>query len=170
MLPSEPMHIPPATAEDHAAMDAVAAKMESLGGDVPSAMRLQHVFHAGVYARTLFMPKGTMIVSDVIRIPTLLIVSGDVAITNCRTACRIRGYEVLTGAEMRQGIIRAFEDSYLTMVFATRAKTVEEAEAEFALRPDRLLRIEGGPHERSNHGRSDQRVGCGGDVQGQARG
>ena len=170
MLPSEPMHIPPATVEDHAAMDAVAAKMESLGGDVPSAMRLQHVFHAGVYARTLFMPKGTMIVSDVIRIPTLLIVSGDVAITNCRTACRIRGYEVLTGAEMRQGIIRAFEDSYLTMVFATRAKTVEEAEAEFALRPDRLLRIEGGPHERSNHGRSDQRVGCGGDVQGQARG
>lgn len=164
------MHIPPATAEDHAAMDAVAAKMESLGGDVPSAMRLQHVFHAGVYARTLFMPKDTMIVSDVIRIETLLIVSGDVAITNCRTACRIRGYEVLTGAEMRQGIIRAFEDSYLTMVFATRAKTVEEAEAEFALRPDRLLRIEGGPHERSNHGRSDRRVGCGGDVPGQARG
>lgn len=166
MLPSEPTHIPPATAEDHAAMDAVAAKMASMGGDVPSAMRLQHVFHAGVYARTLFMPKDTMIVSDVIRIETLLIVSGDVAITNCRSTCRIRGYEVLTGAEMRQGIIRAFEDSYLTMVFATQAKTVEEAEAEFALRPDRLLRIEGGPHERSNHGRCDLGVGCGGDVSG----
>lgn len=109
------------------------------------AMRMNHIFHAGCYARTLFVPKGVIFASDCIKIETVLIVSGDAVFTDTEKAFRIQGYGVLTGAPMRQSIVRTLEDTYFTMVFATKAKTQEEAEAEFALHPDQLLSIKESP-------------------------
>ena len=42
---------------------------------------------------------------------------------------------------MRQSIVRTFADTVFTAIFATNAKTQEEAEAEAVFRPDRLLKL-----------------------------
>ena len=109
------------------------------------SFRMEHVFHAGCYARTVFIPKGVIFASDCIKIPTILIVQGHAVFTDTENTFRIHGYRVLTGAPMRQSIVRTLDDTFFTMVFATKAKTQTEAEAEFALHPDQLLSIKESP-------------------------
>ena len=41
------------------------------------------------------------------------------------------GYSVLKGMDGRRQVFSAFEDTYITMFFASNASTVEEAEKEF---------------------------------------
>lgn len=117
--------------------------------DESGKAEMHHVFHAGVYVRSLFVPKDMIVANDVIKVPTVLIVSGDCLITDTETTRRITGYEVLLGAPMRQCIVRTLQDTWFSMVYATDAKTVQEAEAEFASDPSSLLRIGETRNERS---------------------
>ena len=128
----------PATLHDR--MDRIGdAFREASEGD--EGCTFEHLFHAGCYVRTMRVPKDKVFVSEQMRIATVLIVSGDCAFTDTETAVRITGYKVLTGAPMRQSIVRTFEDTVFTAFFATNAKTQDEAEAEAVFRPDRLLHI-----------------------------
>ena len=71
--------------------------------DLPQAqIRTEHHLHAGVYSRTIYIPKGVLII----------------------------------GVEMQ---FLATEDTWATMFFATKAKTIEEAEKEFCSDPKQLL-------------------------------
>lgn len=138
MLTNRIEGVPP---ELRSRMDKVADWMKANGGDKGEGCELEHVFHAGCYVRTLRVPKGRWFVSECLRIPTVLIVSGDAAFTDTENTFRITGYKVLTGAPMRQSIVRTFADTVFTAIFATDAKTQEEAEAEAVFRPDRLLKL-----------------------------
>lgn len=145
---------------------------------------MTHTFHAGVYARTLFIPKDMIAANEVIKIATILIVDGDCLITDTETTRRIRGHEVLLGAPMRQCIVRTLQDTTFTMIFATKAKTVEEAEAEFAVNPSNLLKIGEKRDERSIGYNGSRRSyecgkcnllgqaseGCGGSIESAAAG
>lgn len=90
-----------------------------------------HHFHAGLYARTICIPAGVMITGALIRIPTLLIVSGHVKVFIGGEVVELQGYHILPGQAGRKQAFLALEDTHLTMCFATAAKTVEEAETEF---------------------------------------
>lgn len=103
-------------------------------------LRLEHEFWAGLYARTLFVPKGVMITGVCIRIPTLLIVSGDVLALGDAGFERFTGYRVLRGQAGRRALFVAVEDTAMTMLFATRARTLDEAEREFTDTPEELRR------------------------------
>ena len=118
--------------------------------DESDRMSMRHDFHAGMYVRTLFVPAGMIVANDLIKIPTVLIVSGDCVITDTESTVRINGYEVLLGAAARQCVVRTLRDTYFSMCFATHAKTVEEAEKEFATHPETLLPIKEKPHERNS--------------------
>lgn len=90
-----------------------------------------HAFHAGMYARTIMVPAGAMITGALIKIPTLLILSGDASVIIDGEEVRISGYGVIPAAAGRKQVFLAHSDTYLTMVFATSATTIEEAEMEF---------------------------------------
>lgn len=90
-----------------------------------------HQFHAGVYARTICIPAGVLLTGALIKIPTVLIVSGDVVMYGGGGGTRVTGYRVLEAAAHRKMAFAAEADTYLTMIFATDATTVEDAEREF---------------------------------------
>lgn len=99
----------------------------------------QHAFHAGMYARTIKMAKDVILTGALIKIPTMLILNGDALVYREDGAHRYTGHHVLLGAAGRKTAFVALEDTYLTMVFPSEAKTVEEAEAEFTDDADRLM-------------------------------
>lgn len=92
---------------------------------------VQHVLHAGMYCRTVTVPAGVMITGCLVKIPTVLIVSGDCGIYIGTEFIRVRGYRVFSAAAHRKQIFIAKTDTHLTMCFLTDAKTVKQAEEQF---------------------------------------
>lgn len=117
--------LPPATPEMLDAVNELQARVMQ-AEQVP--IRTHHMFHAGLYARTILIPAGTVLVGALIKIPTLLIVQGDAEVNG---QGRITGYAILPGSAGRKQVYVTYQDTHVTMVFPTNAKTVEEAEREF---------------------------------------
>ena len=98
-----------------------------------------HHFHAGMYARTIRIPAGVMITGALIRIPTLLVVSGHVKVFIGGDVIELVGYHIVPGQAGRKQVFLALADTDLTMLFATAATTVEQAEAEFTEEAELLI-------------------------------
>lgn len=115
--------------------------LESLAEKQPQVpIRTEHTFHAGMYARTIYVPKGVMITGVLIKVPTLLICQGDVMIyVGGDAPLHATGYNVITAEAGRKQAFVAQGDMALTMLFPTKATTVEEAEEEFTDEADKLL-------------------------------
>ena len=117
-----------------------ARKLDDLFRRLPQIdIKTDHVLHAGLYARTVMVPEGTLLTGALIKIATLLIISGDVTISLGDRAERLTGYHVLAGAAGRKQGFVAHQDTQLTMVFVTDAETIEQAEQEFTDETDLLL-------------------------------
>ena len=91
----------------------------------------EHSLHAGLYARTLRLFPDAVITGALIKIPTLLITSGHCYVWLDGLVQENHGHVLMRAAAVRKTAFRAITDTSLTMCFATAAKTVEEAEAEF---------------------------------------
>jgi len=122
-------HRIPAMSE--AAIDAV-RHLESESIQEPQVpMRTQHQIHGGIYSRTVFIPAGHRITGALVKVPTTLVLQGRVVVFVGDQVVRFDGYHVLAASAGRKQIFVAETDTYLTMEFATNARTVEEAEREF---------------------------------------
>lgn len=97
-----------------------------------------HVIHAGMYARTMMMPKNTTIVGVLIKRATLVIVSGHAIAYIGDRAVELKGFNVIPASALRKQAFLALEETHITMLFPTSAKTVEDAEKEFTDEHDRL--------------------------------
>lgn len=115
--------------------------------------QMEHVLHAGMYARTCRLDAGVAIVSVLIKIPTMLIVRGGAHVFAGDRWYRIEGYQCMPASAGRKQVYVTFEPTEITMVFPSRARTVEEAEAEFTDEAAALLSR-----------RQDQQNNGGGDV------
>jgi hypothetical protein len=103
-------------------------------------IRTHHVIHGGQYHRTIKMPRGTVLISARIKIPTTVVLSGTLVITSDgETSATFDGYHVLPASANRKQAYYAVQDSWITMSFPTKATTVEEAEEEFTDDADQLL-------------------------------
>lgn len=121
-----------------------AAAVEALGQALeaefpPIHIETEHHLHAGMYSRTVYVPKGAAVVGLTVKVPTQLICCGHFRITDGGIMKELRGVHILDGMAGRRAAVYALENSSFTMCFATDAKTVEEAENEFTDEPDRLL-------------------------------
>lgn len=103
------------------------------------AIQTQHHFHAGLYSRTIRVPAGVMITGALIKIPTLLIVSGHVTVFIGGESIELQGYHIVPGQAGRKQVFLAHADTDLTMTFATQTETVDEAESEFTDQPTALM-------------------------------
>lgn len=116
-------------------------ELEKATGAMPQAeISTHHVLHGGLYARTVMIPAGVVITGALIEVATLLILDGDctVGLGDGRVE-HFEGRHVLPASAHRKQAFLARRDTHLTMVFATNAQSVEEAEDEFTREADRLM-------------------------------
>ena len=99
----------------------------------------QHILHGGMYARTVLVPKGAMLTGALIEVPTMLIVNGHAEVFIGEQSIVVEGYHCFAAATGRKQAFIAIEDTNLTMLFPTCAKTVEEAEEWFTDEAHMLL-------------------------------
>lgn len=102
-------------------------------------LNTENLIHAGTYARTITIPKGTVATGVLIVVPTIMIVQGDITLFFDGGDERLTGYHVFAMPPHRKSVGIAHEDTHVTMIFATNARTVAEAEAEFTTETDLLL-------------------------------
>ena len=99
----------------------------------------QSVLHAGTYCRTIRIPAGVAITGALVKIETVLIVSGSMLMTAGDKCLELEGYSVIRCPSGRKQIMLARSDCFVTMIFATSAKTTAEAEDEFTDEAERLM-------------------------------
>ena len=122
------------------------SRFEAVAATLPQVeIATHHVLHAGIYARTILVPAGTILTGALVDIATTIIVCGDctVALGDGRSE-RLTGYHVLPASGRRKQAYVAHADTWLTMSFATSAKTVDEAEDEFTAEAHRLMSRQSG--------------------------
>lgn len=106
--------------------------LEAITRDLPQVeIPTDHVLHGGMYARTIRIPAGVVLTGVFIRVPTLLVFDGNATVNAGDDAVTLVGHHVLAASAHRRQAFLAHDDTTLTMVFATQAKTVAEAEDEF---------------------------------------
>lgn len=110
------------------------------GAMLQAEIATHHVLHGGLYARTVLIPAGVIITGALVEVATTMIVSGDctVSLGDGRFQ-RYAGHHVLPASAHRKQAFLAHADTHLTMVFATDAQSVEEAEDAFTQEADRLV-------------------------------
>lgn len=91
----------------------------------------EHVLHAGMYARTMTLPPNGVMVGALIKIPTMVIVSGSCYVYTEEGPLHLEGYHVIPASANRKQVFMAQEETSITMFFPTQAETVEQAEQEF---------------------------------------
>ena len=107
-------------------------RFEAALGRCPQArLHTEHSFHAGIYTRTIKLPAGVALAGVTIKIPTVLIISGDVLTYGDNGTTRITGYHVTLGQPGRKQAFVALTDTWMTMMFATDAQEVDAAERQF---------------------------------------
>lgn len=90
-----------------------------------------HCLHAGVYSRTIKIPASIIITGALIKRSTQLVVCGHTIVFVGEETFDVCGYHLFAASAGRKQGFYAHSDTWLTMLFATQAQTVEEAEAEF---------------------------------------
>lgn len=101
--------------------------------------RTDHVLHAGLYSRTIHIPAGVLLVGVKIKRATLLIACGKFEVSTGEETVLLEGYHVIPASAGRKQAFFAHEDTWLTMLFDSRAETVEQAENEFTDEGKRLM-------------------------------
>ena len=119
--------VPACTSDMLKATQALQALLETL----PQVyLEPEESLHAGLYVRTVRVPKGTLLTGALIKIPTILIVAGSMKMTVGDQIEQVDGYRIFEGNAGRKTVFEALEDSVITMCFATNAPDFESALAE----------------------------------------
>lgn len=123
-----------------AAIDRVRALEHENALQPQTPIATHHLFHAGLYARTITIPEGVVLTGALIKRATVLILNGDASVaTGDEAAIRFTGYNVLPASPNRKQAFVAHSDTQLTMLFATDAQDVAEAEEQFTDEADLLF-------------------------------
>lgn len=132
-----PMATLPATPA--AMLEKVTELQEMLIGHEPVEVPTEHVLWGDMYARTIIMPEGYVLIGALVKVPTLVIVVGSAAVLAGEERIELEGYNVVQGCAGRKQMFVSRTPLIITMLFPTKAKTVEEAEEELTDDAARLL-------------------------------
>jgi len=98
-----------------------------------------HTLHGGIYSRTIKLKEGEAIVGALIKIPTTLSISGNMKLYIGNKVEVIDGFKIIAAGKHRKQVMFAISETYVTMSFATKAISIEQAESEFTDESDRLV-------------------------------
>lgn len=115
-------------------------KLEAVLRESPQfELETRHVIHGGMYSRTIRMPAQHILTGTLVKVPTLLIISGHVTVYLGDGHAELIGYGVVPASAGRKQAFVSHMDTDISMVFCTSAKTVSEAEAELTDEVDLLV-------------------------------
>jgi len=118
---------------------------ESIVAAAPQAeITTQHTLFAGMYARTMKLPAGHVLVGALVQVETIVVFDGDAEVFVGDSTIRLTGNHVIAASAMRKQIYWAHADCYITAVFVTDAKTVSEAEEQATQEHARLASRQAG--------------------------
>lgn len=112
-----------------------------------TAIRTEHILHGGMYSRTVRIVPQSYAVDDQLiicgsrlNLPTMLIINGPIDTWTGGGWKQLDGFNVLTGsAGRKQLFLTRGAPVEMTMIYPTKARTVEDAENEVFAEPDMLL-------------------------------
>lgn len=99
----------------------------------------EHVLHAGMYVRTIAMPRGQVLVGGLVKVPTVVTVCGKCAVLAGDEWLELEGFNVIPGSAGRQQVFVSHTAVIISMAFRTAATTVNAAEAEMTDDAEDLL-------------------------------
>lgn len=90
----------------------------------------KHLIHGGMYARTIFIPAGTVLTGAKTNLKNICTVSGDISVSTDAGVVRLTGYHVIpaNAGYSRAGFAHA--DTYWTTVFMTTNDDLDAIENE----------------------------------------
>jgi hypothetical protein len=94
-------------------------------------LQTEHIIHGGIYTRTIRLDGGIWLVGALIKVPTLLIVSGNTRVFTGESWIELEGFHIIPAKAGRKQVFVTHEPTVISMSFKTEAKTVEQAEKEF---------------------------------------
>lgn len=121
-------------------LQAVTKETERICGEVYGYLKehpryfdppIDSYIHGGIYTRTMFLPKGAMILGALIKIPTTLTISGVCIVSDGVNILNVSGYTTMFGEPHRRSIFYAMEDTYVSMMCKVKATDIHDAEREF---------------------------------------
>jgi|TARA_R110000787_G_C13230735_1_gene427214 hypothetical protein len=132
-----------------AAAVASVTQLETLLSEQPQQQaETHHLIHGGMYCRTMVLYPQYLITGALVKVSTTLIISGHVTVYIDEEPVTFNGYYVLPASAGRKQAILAHTESYLTMLVATDATSVAEAEAYFTDEVDKLASHKDAAHNR----------------------
>lgn len=102
-------------------------------------IQTEHIIHGGMYTRTIRLAADVVLAGALVKVPTVLIVNGKTAVFTGESWIDLDGYHIIPARAGRKQIFVTREETSITMIFRTDAKTVEQAEAEFTDECDALM-------------------------------
>ena len=107
----------------------------------------EHLIHGGLYARTIRLVPGTIMNGSLVRRATTLIVHGDCFMLAGDEVVELSGYNVFPGCAGRKQTFLTRGPVEMTMIYATSARTVIEAEDEVFAEADQLISRKAGDQD-----------------------
>jgi hypothetical protein len=134
-LPTIAALVPPSPAT----LDKLAQALEIIKAQPQVPLATEHLFHGGMYARTIRLIPGEWMIGSRIKLPTVLIVHGNCTVLLGDETVNLSGYNIIPGCAGRQQLFLAHSPVEMTLIFPTSAVTVEEAENEVFADADQLM-------------------------------
>lgn len=118
--------------------DAVAALSDMLLTLPQTDLGTKHLVHAGMYARTIFIPTGTVLTGAMTSADNICVVHGDITVTTDDGAQRLTGFNVLpaTAGKRRAGVAHA--DTWWCTLWPTALTNAREIEDSLTPEADKL--------------------------------
>ena len=91
---------------------------------------VSHLIHGQMYARTIIVPAGTIVVGTLTNLDNICIVNGDITVTADEGVVRLTGYHILPASKGYKRVGLAHAETVWTTIIHTNGKTVEEIEVE----------------------------------------
>jgi hypothetical protein len=117
------------------------AALESMILQHPDQMLLDatHLINGGIYARTMFIPAGTVLTGALVEQDNTCVVYGDITVTTSEGAKRFTGHHTIKAFAGHKRAGFAHADTWWTALFRTDLQTVEEIEESLTKEADKLM-------------------------------
>lgn len=145
------------TVESHALaipLDEPSALMASIGHDPgkvaaleaailqhPAQIHLnaEHLVHGQMYARTMFIPAGTVVTGAKVNTDNVCVMYGDITVTTAEGPKRFTGFHVIPSPAGHKRAVVAHADTYWVAVFRTNLTEIADIEDSLTDESARLM-------------------------------
>lgn len=123
---------------DLAIPDAVLKVEEALENMPQVDLGTQMLLHAGVCARSIFIPAGTALVGVLTSVDNVNVVYGDISVTTSDGPKRLTGFNVIPANSGFKRVGFAHSDTWWVTIHKTDKTELEDIEAEMTCEPEKL--------------------------------